>query len=118
MPENEKLYDTQILVKTHDADLDFVKYMVSVFLEHMPDYNTNLEKAASESDWKGVFFFAHKMKASIDLFDMKQLRDFIRQLEQKAKTNTNTETIAADVQFVSDNIKRCIDQMKADFGFN
>jgi HPt (histidine-containing phosphotransfer) domain-containing protein len=115
MPENEKLYDTQILVLTHDADQEFVKYMVSVFLTHMPEYNANLEKAAAESDWKNVYFFAHKMKASIDLFDLKKLRDFIRQLEQKAKNETNTETIAADVQFVSDYIKRCIAEMKVDF---
>ncbi|MBV9962176.1 MAG: hypothetical protein JO072_08010 [Parafilimonas sp.] len=115
MPEAEKLYDTQILVQTHDADQDFVKYMVSVFLTHMPGYNASLEKAAADNDWKNVHFFAHKMKASIDLFDLKILRDFIRQLDAKAKNETDTETIAADVEFVSGYIKRCIAQMKVDF---
>ena len=116
MPENEKLYDTEILVQTHDADEEFVKYMVSVFLTHMPGYNASLEKAAAESDWKNVHFFAHKMKASIDLFDLKILRPFIRQLDQKAKDETDTQTIPADVQFVSSYIKRCIAEMKTDFG--
>ena len=48
MPEQEKLYDTEILLQTHHADEEFIKYMVSLFIKHVPETNANLEKACSE----------------------------------------------------------------------
>lgn len=114
MPEG-KLYDTQILIQTHDADHEFVKYMITVFLQHMPEYNASLVKAAAENDWGNVHFFAHKMKASIDLFNMLELKDFIRKLDEKAKNQTETDTIVPDVQHVSNYMHRCFAQMKEDF---
>lgn len=115
MPETGKLYDTEIIVQTHHADEEFVKYMVSLFLEHMPKTNADLENACKENDWEKVYFYAHKMKPSIDLFNITQLKDFIRKLEQKAKNATETNTIAADVNYISDYIKNCMIEMKKDF---
>ncbi len=116
MPEHEKLYDTTILIQTHQADMEFVKHMVTVFLEHMPESNANLIKASNENDWGKVYFYAHKMKASIDLFNLIQLKDLIRVVEKKAKSITDTDTIAADVNFISNYIQNCMTEMKEDFG--
>ena len=37
MPEPEKLYDTKTLIQTHQADKEFVKHMISLFLEHIQE---------------------------------------------------------------------------------
>ncbi|MEP6465492.1 MAG: Hpt domain-containing protein [Parafilimonas sp.] len=115
MPDNGKLYDTQILIQTHHADKEFVKYMVSLFIEHMPQSNTSLESACAANDWQKVYFFAHKMKASIDLFNIIQLKELIRKVEQNAKNSVDIESIPANATFVSNYIKNCIAEMKKDF---
>ena len=115
MPEAEKLYDTNILIQTHHADKEFVKYMVALFIEHIPHSNTDLEKACAEEDWKKVYFYAHKMKASIDLFNLAALKELIRKIEQNAKNLVEVEAIPGNVKFVSDYIKNCIAAMKEDF---
>ncbi|HEY2727115.1 MAG TPA: Hpt domain-containing protein [Parafilimonas sp.] len=115
MPEPEKLYDTTILIQTHHADQAFVKHMISLFLEHIPHTNVDLEKACAESDWQKVYFYAHKMKASIDLFSLIKLKDLIRKIEQNAKNHVEIDSIPNDVKFVSAYIKNCIAQMKIDF---
>ena len=115
MPDTEKLYDTQILIQTHQADKEFVKYMVSLFVEHIPQSNADLEKACTIEDWPKVYFFAHKMKASIDLFNIIKLKDLIRKIEQNAKNKIELEAIPANVTFVSNYIKNCIAEMKKDF---
>jgi HPt (histidine-containing phosphotransfer) domain-containing protein len=115
MHEPEKLYDTKILIQTHQADKDFVKYMVSLFVEHIPQSNADLEKACAINDWPKVYFYAHKMKASIDLFNLIQLKDLIRKIEQNAKNKIEVETIPNNVTFVSSYIKNCIAEMKKDF---
>lgn len=115
MPEPEKLYNTEAIIQTHHADSEFIKDMISLFLEHIPKTTAELEKANNENNWKKVYFYAHKIKPSIDLFNLNPLKNFIRQLEQKAENELETDTINDDVRFVSDYINKCIAEMKADF---
>ena len=89
--------------------------MISLFLEHIPKTNVELEKASNENNLEKIYFYAHKMKASIDLFNLNPLKDFIRKLELKAKNKTETDTIKDDVSFISDYINKCIVAMKAEF---
>jgi hypothetical protein len=46
------------------------------------------------------------MKASIDLFNIKQLKELIRKVEQKSKNVTDTKTIPEDVSFISTYISK------------
>ena len=115
MPDHDKLYDTKSLTQTHEADSKFVHYMIDLFLETIPKSIIRLKKACHEEDWKSVYFYAHKLKTSIDLFNLTPLKKLIRDLEIKAKTETDTATIAADVTFISDHIKKCMASMKQDF---
>ncbi len=114
----EKLYDTDTLTQTHEADAVFIKFMVSLFVRHMPETNACLELAYKEKDWEHVFFFAHKLKASIDLFNLEQLKDPIRSIEQKAKSQQHTDTIAGDVVLVSNYLHRCVAAMKNEFNLS
>jgi len=115
MPENEKLYDTEILIRTHNADGEFIKYMISLFVKHIPESNANLEKACRENDWANVHFYAHKMKASIDLFNLVPLKTLIRKVEQNAKNIVDTDTIPNDINFVSNYIQKCVVAMREEY---
>ena len=117
MPEEGKLYDTKTLIQIHRADTEFVKYIISLFIKNIPEVNANLEGACDEKNWKKVYFYAHKLKASIDLFDLEKLKKPIRIIEQKAKNQTETDTISKDVNFISNHIKKCIAAMKKEFDF-
>ncbi len=115
MPESERLYDTETLIQVHHADAAFVRYMISLFIKHMAESNENLEKACNENDWMKVYFYAHKMKSSIDLFNLNKLKELVRKVEDNAKNNIATKTLSGDVNFISTYIKNCILAMKSDF---
>lgn len=115
MPEPEKLYDTTSLIKTHEANPEFIKYMASLFVKHLPETSANLEKACKESNWEKVYFFAHKMKANIDLFNLEPLKDLIRKVEQRALKFTQTDSISRDVNFITNYIQQCVVLMKQEF---
>lgn len=115
MPEPVKLYDTEALIKTDEHNPEFIKYMVSLFVKHLPETSTNLEKACHESNWENVYFFAHKMKASIDLFNLHPLKELIRKVEQSALKLTQTDSIEEDVNFITNYIKQCIALMEQEF---
>ena len=57
----------------------------------------------------------HKLKTSIDLFNLVPLKHLIREVEMRAKNETETATIAEDVNFISDYIKKSMAAMKHDF---
>lgn len=115
MHEAEKLYDTTTLIKTYEADPEFIKYLASLFVQYLPETSANLEKACKESNWENVYFFAHKMKANIDLFNLEPLKDLIRKVEQRALKFTQTDSISGDVNFITNYIQRCVALMKKEF---
>lgn len=111
----QKLYNTQNLLETHRGDVAFVKHIAQLFIHHMPLMAAELKRAYTNSDWPNVYFYAHKMKASIDLFGIRELGSTIRTIEQQAKTAVNSETLSRDTDNVSKVISECIAQLKQEF---
>ena len=110
-----KLYNTEAILKTHYGDEEFVKTMAELFIEHLPEMSAELQKATAKKDWESLYFYAHKMKASIDLFSIESLTDIIRKLEKQGKAATDSKTLKQDVNYVSDVINACVAQLKNDF---
>lgn len=115
MPDMEKLYDTETILRTHGGDKEFVKYIASLFIQELPKMSTELEKASAKKDWENLYFYAHKMKATIDLFSINSLKDLIRKLELEGKAASDSQTLKKDVAHVVNTIDACIVQIKKDF---
>lgn len=111
----EKLYNTEAILKTHYDDKEFVKSMAELFIEHLPQMSAELKKASLKKDWGNLYFYAHKMKASIDLFAIASLSDVIRKLEKQGKSATDSSSLKKDVNHVADVINACVAQIKKDF---
>ena len=89
----KKLYNTEAILKTHYGDEEFVKSMAELFIEHLPEMSAELQKASTRKDWESLYFYAHKMKATIDLFSIELLTDIIRKLEKQGKSATDSKTL-------------------------
>ena len=111
----KKLYDTETILRSHGGDREFVKYIASLFVEELPKLSTELQKASSKKDWENLYFYAHKMKATIDLFSIDSLKDLIRKLELEGKNANDSQTLRKDVAQVVNTINACILQLKKDF---
>ena len=53
-----------------DNDEDFVAALVEAFLEEVPEDAERLKNAVSEKDYHEAYQAAHKMKPTIDLFEL------------------------------------------------
>ncbi|MEO8773241.1 MAG: Hpt domain-containing protein, partial [Gelidibacter sp.] len=74
MEENYKLYRVRELA---DGDEDFVNAIAAAFLEEVPEDAARLKKAVAEADYYTTYQAAHKMKPTIDLFELGVLDDLI-----------------------------------------
>ncbi len=117
MTKQNKLYDLNALSRNHEADVQFIHHMVSLFLTTIPETKDLLVEAAESENWSQVHFYAHKLKASIDVFNLNPLKQVIRSIESKSKkiATLDKKQLKQDVQFIADNLEKCITEMKAEF---
>ncbi len=111
----KRLYNLTNLEAVANGDKDFIKKMVTLFLQNTPAQSAELLKACTEENWQQVYFLAHKMKASINLVDIDLLKEEIKKVEANAKTRTELEMLHPAVEHIYKIIFNAAEQMKEDF---
>ncbi len=96
-------------------DAAFQKQVAGLFIEHIPPICKNLFADCAAGNWQGMYFHAHKMKASIDFFNIEMLKEPIRQVEQLAREEGDTDQLHALVHTICEGITVCVEQLKTDF---
>ncbi|WP_299782284.1 Hpt domain-containing protein [uncultured Formosa sp.] len=74
MEQHYKLYRVRELA---DNDEEFVRALALTFLEEVPEDLKVLKKAVTEKDYYNTYQMAHKLKPTIDLFELGVLDDVI-----------------------------------------
>ena len=112
MEKHYKLYRVRELA---DGDEDFVVAIVSAFLEEVPEDAERLEKAVAEKDYYTTYQAAHKMKPTIDLFELGVLSDLIEVQDWGKFENHNHSDVTNQLQLVLEAIQNASEEIKNDF---
>jgi len=64
------IYSLDKINEMAEGDQDFVVSVITVFLEEVPEDAERLRTAVPARDYKEVYQAAHKMKPTIDLFQL------------------------------------------------
>ena len=86
-------YDLTKLRAMAQGNEAFVQRMISVFLEHTPEQVKQITEYFQDHNLSKVSALAHKIKPSIDLMGIDELKTVIREIELKAKDN-NEENLS------------------------
>jgi len=116
MEATQKLYDLTMVESISGGDQGFIKKMVQLFVDTMPQNISELQSALQQENWEMVGKHAHKMKSTIDSMGITLLKEDIRAVESSGKNKTNLELVPELVSKVADIIQKCIMQLKSDFG--
>ncbi|MEO5789805.1 MAG: Hpt domain-containing protein [Gelidibacter sp.] len=111
MEVNYKLYRVRELA---DGDEDFVLAIAAAFLEEVPEDAARLKKAVAEADFYTTYQAAHKMKPTIDLFELGVLDDLII-VQDWGKDEKVNEDVSSQLKTVLDAIERAAEEIKSDF---
>lgn len=115
MSTAEKLYDLSMVRDISGGDEAFIKKMVQLFIDTMPNNMSDLDNALQAQNWEMVGKHAHKMKSTIDSMGIVSLKDDIRTVESSGKHQANLEAVPSLVAKVKDTLDQCISQLKNDF---
>jgi len=111
MEQNYKLNKIRDL---SDNDTDFIEILVKTFLEEVPDDARLLKIAVDSRDFLATYKTAHKMKPTIDLFELGVLNDLI-EVQDWGKLEQKDKDIRAKLEIVLEAIAEAVTEIKEDF---
>ncbi|WP_138434592.1 Hpt domain-containing protein [Winogradskyella algicola] len=98
-----------------DNDEDFVMALAAAFIEEVPEDAERLRKAVPESDYYETYQAAHKMKPTIELFEL-GVYDELIEVQDWGKFEQADKNIDAQLQMVLTAVENATNEIKADFG--
>ena len=97
-----------------DNDESFIAALAEAFLEEVPEDAERLKKAVVEKDYQEAYQAAHKMKPTIDLFELGVLDQLIVVQDWGKFTQTDVD-VTEELEIVLNAVARASSEMKSDF---
>ncbi len=109
-----KYYKLNKINELADNDQGFVRDLVLVFLTEIPEDIKIIEKAVSKNDYGTVYQVAHKIKPTIELFEVGVL-DHVINIQEWGKHKKKDIDVHAELKTVVAALGKTISELKADF---
>jgi len=97
-----------------DNDEDFIATLVATFLEEVPEDAEQLKKAVAEKDYYTAYQAAHKMKPTVDLFELGIL-DILIEVQDWGKFEKTDLDIQPQLDVVITAVEKATEELKSDF---
>lgn len=110
----EQHYKLERVRELAGGDEDFVKALAEAFLEEVPEDASRLKVAVAEGDFYTTYQAAHKMKPTVDLFELGVLQDLI-EVQDWGKFEKKDEDISEKLQIVLTAVELATAEIKSDF---
>jgi PAS domain S-box-containing protein len=104
--------DLTYLKKVSNNNEEFIKEIISTFLETMPKTIEDIKANLADKNWIQVGKVAHKIKPTITLMGIHHLKDKILQLELETKDGCNEQLITNLAEEVNLYLNRAIDSLQ------
>ncbi|MBU2928546.1 Hpt domain-containing protein [Winogradskyella psychrotolerans] len=98
-----------------DNDEDFVSAIAAAFIEEVPEDAERLRTGVPAKDYKEVYQAAHKMKPTIDLFELGVL-DTLIEVQDWGKFEQTDKNVDEQLITVLTAVDNAVNEIKADFG--
>lgn len=111
MEQHYKLFRVRELA---DGDEDFITTLAEAFLEEVPEDVERLKKAVAEKDYYTTYQAAHKIKPTVDLFELGVL-DILIEVQDWGKFEKRDLDISSQLAIVILAVDNAVAEMKSDF---
>lgn len=109
--DSKKLFDLTNLNEMLGGDQKAIFQMVKIFLQATPESLSELNKCYQKNDLDGVSRLAHKLKSSVDIFCVNDIKQDIRRLENNTRDNINVDEVPALVEKLNSVLNQTIEQV-------
>ena len=99
-----------------DNDEDFVGALVGAFLEEVPEDAERLKNAVAEKNYHEAYQAAHKMKPTIDLFELGVLQILI-EIQDWGKFEQTEKNVDQQLSVVLEAVENASNELRNEFGY-
>lgn len=110
--ESKKLFDLNNLEEMLGGDKEAVFQMVKIFLQATPESLSELVRSYEKNDMNGVSRLAHKLKSSVDIFCVDDIKSDIRKLENNTREQINMDEVPGLVENINSILSAAIEQVR------
>ncbi|MFH4967955.1 Hpt domain-containing protein [Gaetbulibacter sp. M240] len=110
----EKYYKLDRVKELADNDENFIQALAETFLDEVAVDVERLKNAVANKDYKEAYQAAHKMKPTIDLFELGVLDDLIEVQDWGKFTKTDLD-ITDKLNNVTTAVDNALAEIKSDF---
>ncbi len=110
----EQHYKLDRVRELADNDTDFIKTLAMTFLDEVPEDAKLLQIAVVSKDYLAAYKSAHKMKPTIDMFELGVLDDLV-EVQEWGRLEQRDKDISDKLDIVMIAIENAIDEIKVDF---
>ncbi|MFK7048946.1 MULTISPECIES: Hpt domain-containing protein [Flavobacterium] len=100
-----------------DDDDDFVRQIITLFIEEVPEDVRQIKEGIEEKDYAKAYGYAHKTKPTLDLLGMEAAKEEILQIEQWTRDKGKKKEIKEIYKSLKARINAALDEVKKDFKF-
>ncbi|GAA4281544.1 Hpt domain-containing protein [Gaetbulibacter aestuarii] len=110
----ENHYKLDRVKELADNDENFIQSLAETFLEEVSEDIERLKTAVAEKNYKEAYQAAHKMKPTVDLFELGILDDLIEVQDWGKFTKTDMD-ITEKLNIVATAVDNALAEIKEDF---
>ena len=111
MEQHYKLFRVRELA---DGDLEFINLLAQTFLEEVPEDAARLKEAVENNNYLATYQTAHKMKPTIDMFELGVLEVLI-EVQDWGKLEKTEIDILPKLAIVLAAVLQASNEMRSDF---
>lgn len=109
-----KHYKLERVSEMADGDTDFIAALAEAFLEEVPEDAERLKNAVATEDYQEAYQAAHKMKPTVDLFELGVL-DKLIEVQDWGKFEQTDKDVSQQLEIVLTAVANATEEMRADF---
>ena len=110
----EQHYNLDRVRELADNDEEFIKTLAMTFVEEVPADAKLLKNAVENKDYLATYQSAHKMKPTVDLFEMGVL-DVLIEVQDWGKFEQKGVDISKKLTIVLNAVEKATEEIKTDF---
>jgi len=113
--EKKVIYSLDKIKEVASGNDDFIVKMISIFVKNTPNLVQNMHIGLQSGDFDQVYSMAHQLKPSIDLMEIQEITQLIRNIEECSRNRMDLDALSDKIDQVDMVLTEVVQQLKVEF---
>jgi CheY-like chemotaxis protein/HPt (histidine-containing phosphotransfer) domain-containing protein len=113
--EIKVIYSLDKIKEVASGNDEFIQKMISIFVKNTPTLVQNMHVGLQMGDYDQIYSMAHQLKPSIDLMEIQEIAQVIRNIEDCSRNRMDLDTLSDKIDQVDAVLVEVVKQLKTEF---